>query len=170
MLKSVFTLRKADIYTFFGLIWVSSVYRSLPLNLWRLYTKDNCLYSCNIRNSGKYMYHGTSLSEWEFELIKRWLLKLRKVYSFLWRVVPWPRDWLTQNSQFYQLKCSLGEWWSVESIVCLCLKRCYKILSRSTQLTTHMNGYSPHKLPYLSFLVPVKNEFVTTISPAVHLK
>ncbi len=24
-------------------------------------------------------------------------------------------------------------------------------------------------LPYLSFLVPVKNEFVTTISPAVHL-
>ncbi len=26
------------------------------------------------------------------------------------------------------------------------------------------------QLPYLSFLVPVKNEFVTTISPAVHLK
>ncbi len=25
-------------------------------------------------------------------------------------------------------------------------------------------------LPYLSFLVPVKNEFVTTISPALHLK
>ncbi len=25
-------------------------------------------------------------------------------------------------------------------------------------------------IPYLSFLVPVKNEFVTTISPAVHLK
>ncbi len=26
------------------------------------------------------------------------------------------------------------------------------------------------ELPYLSFLVPVKIEFVTTISPAVHLK
>ncbi len=26
------------------------------------------------------------------------------------------------------------------------------------------------ELPYLSLLVPVKNEFVTTISPAVHLK
>ncbi len=26
------------------------------------------------------------------------------------------------------------------------------------------------QIPYLSFLVPVKNEFVTTISPAVHLK
>ncbi len=25
-------------------------------------------------------------------------------------------------------------------------------------------------IPYLPFLVPVKNEFVTTISPAVHLK
>ncbi len=35
-----------------------------------------------------------------------------------------------------------------------------------------LSGHIFHEndLPYLSFLVPVKNEFVTTISPAVHLK
>ncbi len=27
-----------------------------------------------------------------------------------------------------------------------------------------------NELPYLSFLVPVKNDFVTTFSPAAHLK
>ncbi len=34
---------------------------------------------------------------------------LRKVYSFLREVVPWPQVWPTQNSSFDQFKCSLGE-------------------------------------------------------------
>ncbi len=36
-----------------------------------------------------------------------------------------------------------------------------------------MKQFNPNLLAqvqYLSFLVPIKNEFVTTISPAVHLK
>ncbi len=37
-------------------------------------------------------------------------------------------------------------------------------------LEVHGDMYLAYSIPYLSFLVPVKNEFVTTISPAVHLK
>ncbi len=44
---------------------------------------------------------------------------------------------------------------------------------RKTHWQTHSLRLSLGRgihVPYLSFLVPVKNEFVTTISPAVHLK
>ncbi len=38
------------------------------------------------------------------------------------------------------------------------------------QIITRRAMFSRIHLPYLSFLVPVKNEFVTSTSPAVHLK